>query len=344
MRKIDSHTHVDAGRPEVLLARAREQFGYEKIAVMGIPCSNGPLNNLECLKVKALAPDYAYVYGGMVYSNLSKPDARDHEKQLTLLMDAGFDGWKLLESKPSCYRRLQLPLDGEVFARTFALAEAEQIPVTWHAGDPATFWSAETAPRFAVENGWLCVGEGFPTLVEIYRQVEAVLARHPRLRASLAHLYFTSDDRPHAERLLDTFECLALDLTPGNEMYVDFMKDPDGWRAFFRKYRGRLVFGTDMADEDEDVVFGGASTSVDLVTNTLAGSEPFRVWEISGQGLGLEEDVLRKVFAENFARIVPTAPKPISKSGLNAYAEWIQPHLTKEQRRSCEDMLREIIG
>ena len=91
MRRIDSHTHVDAGRPEVLLARAREQFGYEKIGVMGIPCSNGPLNNLECLRVKALAPDYAYVYGGMVYSGLSKPDARDHEKQLMLLMDAGFD-------------------------------------------------------------------------------------------------------------------------------------------------------------------------------------------------------------------------------------------------------------
>ena len=99
-----------------------------------------------------------------------------------------------------------------------------------------------------------------------------------------------------------------------------------------------------MTDEDVDIVFGGASTSFDLVTNTLAGSEPFRVWEISGQGLGLEEDVLRKVFAENFARIVPPAPKPISKSGLNAYAEWIQPHLTKEQRRSCEDMLREMIG
>ena len=46
MRRIDSHTHVDAGRPEVLLARAREKFGYEKIGVMGIPCSNGPLNNL----------------------------------------------------------------------------------------------------------------------------------------------------------------------------------------------------------------------------------------------------------------------------------------------------------
>lgn len=32
MRRIDSHTHVDAGRPEVLLARAREQFAMRRSA------------------------------------------------------------------------------------------------------------------------------------------------------------------------------------------------------------------------------------------------------------------------------------------------------------------------
>ncbi len=324
MRMIDSHTHLDAHNPEMLLKMV-DRFGYEKYGVMAIPCGGDPLNTLECLLAKRLAPERTYVFGGMVYTD-QEPTAADHEKQLQLMLDAGCDGWKLLESKPSVYRKLQLPLDGEVFSKAFALAEELGTPLTWHAGDPATFWSAETAPQFAIDNNWLCVGEGYPTLAKIYDEVENVMARHPKLKTAMAHLYFTSDDRPHAERLLDTYENFWLDLTPGSEMYYAFQADTAGWRAFFEKYQDKLVFGTDMVDGDGDVVFGSQNAIVDLVLNT------FR------DDLKLSEAALGKILAQNFEGRVGQ-PKPINPAGLNAYVEYLMPRLTKDQQKRAEKML-----
>ena len=328
MRIIDSHTHLVYHNPKKLLEMT-EHFGYEKYAVMGIPCYCGPLNTLESLLTKRLAPERTYVYGGMVYIPGQQATADDHEKQLRLMMEAGCDGWKLLESKPSVYRELQLPLDGEVFAKAFAIAESERIPITWHSGDPATFWSAETAPAFAVENNWLCVGEGFPKLETLYTQVENVLDRHPALRVSMAHLYFTSDDRAHAERVLNAHPDFWLDLTPGSEMYHAFLADPEGWRAFFETYQDRLVFGTDMEDTDGDVVFSSQDAMVELVIGTLK------------DGLKLPEKVLEKILAANFERRVG-APRALNAAGLNAYVEYLLPRLSRQDQQRAQELLSSL--
>lgn len=337
MRIIDSHVHLEYHNPQKALSMA-DHFGYERIALMGTPCQGDPLNTLESLLAKRAAPDRIYTFGGMVYTPDFASNGKDHERQLELMLEAGCDGWKLLESKPSIYRQLQHPLDGEVFDRAFALAEQESVPVTWHAGDPATFWDAKTAPAFAVKYNWLCVGEGFPTLAQIYTQVENVFARYPKLRASMAHLYFTSDDRAHAERMLDTYDNFWLDLTPGSEMYSAFLADREGWHAFFERYQDKLVFGTDMVDAEDDVVFGSQDAIVEFVLKTLTQDAPFDVRGICGKGIALPEAVQKKIFAENFERRVGK-PKAISPSGLNAYVEYLMPRLTKEERRRAEALL-----
>lgn len=339
MRIIDSHTHLDAHDPRKLLEMV-DHFGYEKYGVMAIPCNGSPLNTLECMLTKRLAPERTYVFGGMVYTPGQTPSADDHLRQLQLMLDAGCDGWKLLESKPSVYRELQLPLDGEVFAKAFAFAEENAVPITWHAGDPATFWSLDTAPAFAIENNWTCVGEGFPSLEKIYSEVENVFARHPRLRAAMAHLYFTSDDRAHAERMLETYENFWLDLTPGSEMYYAFHEDVVGWRAFFEKYQDRLVFGTDMVDSTGDVVFGSQDTIVDLVLKTLSEPGDFEVLGRSCKGLNLPRPVLDKIAAQNFERRVGQ-PKPLSESGLAAYVDYLMPRLTRDQQKQVEKLMRD---
>jgi len=344
MNCIDSHTHLMENRPEELLRQAHEDYHYKKINVLGIPCYLGTLNNLECLLIKAMEPDYAYVYGGMVYTAGIAPDADDHQKQLELMMEAGFDGWKLLESKPACYRALQLPLDSPVFDKAFALAEEKQIPTIWHSGDPATFWSAKTAPKFAVRNHWLCDGEGFPQLNQLYNQVEEVLSRHPRLNATLAHMYFTTDDRPHAQRVLDAYPNLKFDLTPGSEMYAHFMADRAGWTEFFKRYADRLIYGSDMVDDPQDIVFGSQKAIVDLVMKTLTEDEPFQITDIAGRGLKLPEEILQKLFHDNFAALVPEKPKAICPEGLMKYTDWLKPRLSEDEKTACDRLIKKILA
>jgi len=338
MKFINSHVHLEQGHPEWVMAIA-EKYNFEKINMLAIPCHIGPLNTLECMLMKRLAPERVYVYGGMVYNSGIAPTAKDHEKQLELMMEAGCDGWKILESKPTSYRALQLPLDGEVFDRAFAMAEREGIPIKWHAGDPATFWDAEKAPSWAADNGWLYVEEGFPTLEKIYSEVENVMARYPRLRVSMAHLYFTSDDMAHGERLMEKYENFGFDLTPGTEMYDAFLADRESWAAYFRRWQDKLEYGTDTYDWGAPDVLPPRDDTHDLIYKTLAGNVYFEEKGRKGIGLGLEESVLEKIFYKNFERVNGITPRPLSESGLNAYAEWLLPRLTKEERGRAEKLM-----
>ncbi|MBQ4088698.1 MAG: amidohydrolase family protein [Clostridia bacterium] len=338
MRFINSHMHLENSNPRSLIALA-DKFNYEKLCVLAISCRENILNTLECMLMKRLAPERVYVYGGIAYIPGVEPTAKDHEKQLELMMEAGCDGWKLLESKPSVYRALQHPLDSELFDRAFSLAESARIPLKWHAGDPATFWDPAKAPAFAAENGWLCVGEGFPSLEKIYSEVENVMRRHPKLHASLAHLYFISDDRPHGERMLDTYENFTMDITPGTEMYEAFLPDREGWAAFFRRWQDKLIFGTDMPDLAPGEPLYSDDSVCDLIYKTLATSDPFEELGIAGAGLGLEYAIVKKICAENFERITGKTPRLLSKSGLHAYAEWLLPKLPPDYRLRAEALL-----
>ena len=335
---INAHVHLENGHPEWIMALA-DSYNYKKICMLAIPCHFGPLNTLECMLMKHLAPERVYVFGGMTYFPDIAPTAKDHEKQLELMMDAGCDGWKILESKPTYCKKLRLPLDGEVFTRAFAMAEKESIPIKWHAGDPATFWDAEKAPSWAAANGWLYVEEGFPTLQKIYSEVENVMARHPKLRVSMAHLYFISDDIEHGERLLSKYENFGFDITPGTEMYTAFMADREKWAAFFRRWQDKLDFGTDMPDWTAPEGIPPRDDTCDLIYKTLSGNEYFEEHGCAGIGLGLEKPITDKIYYTNFERFAGKFPRALSTSGLNAYVEWLLPKLTPEDRKRAENLL-----
>ena len=82
MRIIDSHTHLGSHNPQKLLEMVNH-FGYDKYGVMGIPGERNPLNTLECLLAKRLAPERTYVFGGITYTNGYTPNADDHESSFS---------------------------------------------------------------------------------------------------------------------------------------------------------------------------------------------------------------------------------------------------------------------
>lgn len=340
MEIIDSHTHLYRGGQEGLASLA-DRYGYSRFCALSIPCDGMPLNNLECLLTKKMYPGRAYAYGGMTYIKGVEPTAESHRRELELLWDVGFDGWKILESKPSVYRRLRIPLDGEVFGGAFSFAEEADIPVIWHAGDPSTFWSADTAPEFAVKYHWLCVGEGYPSLEQIDREVENTIKAHPSLRVTLAHLYFVSDRFEYGCRFLNENENVWYDITPGSEMFCAFLSDRERWREFFGKYSGRIVYGTDMCESDGDVVFGSQDEIVKMVMKTLTEDGDYSVLGVSGRGLGLDEGILKSIMRDNFLRR-NGEPRPIDFRALERYAAWLSDRLPGEEKKRLRELLKKF--
>ncbi len=330
-RKIfDCHMHTLSGAPDMLKVIA-DHFGFEKYAVLGCPCFAGELNNLQALLAKALHPKNVYALGGLTYG----PGQRSGEKHVhhvRTLMKAGFDGIKFIESKPGLARDLMVQMDSEELEPVFSLLEEEQIPILWHVGDPATFWDEKLAPAFAVQNGWLYTDPSFPALEALYAQTERVLSKHPHLQVCLAHFYFTADDMDHARRMMDTYPGLRFDLTPGTEMYGHFLREPDMWRDFFITYQDRILFGTDITDNEEDFISGLNETLVGLIECTVTQPGPVKVWDIQGRGLNLPQAVLEKIFAVNAERMYGESPKPIPLEGVNNLVKYHEENVSPAQR------------
>lgn len=342
MKTIDSHVHARHDTPEEFISHLN-RYQYSHICVLGDPGPHKPVRNFPALLAKQAAPDRIFAYGGLAYTPLLTPTPESHEKQLKLLYEAGIDGWKLIESKPSDYKEIGIPLDSDIFERAFAFAEEVDLPLTWHCGDPACFWDPETCPKEAIEHGWDCLGPEYPSLQELYRQVEAVLDRHPRMRVSLAHFYFASDDIEHAKRVLDKYENVKYDLCPGFEEFVNFVKEPEKWHDFFVQYQDRIIYGTDRTDDLADESYGNYDGTYNYFLRALFKNEPVNRDGLNGIGCGLPAEVHDKLFAQNFIDIVGTQPKPIHKKGVEAYADWLMPYLNKEEQKRTENYLQQFI-
>ena len=345
LRIVDCHTHTLARNPEYL-ERLRKRYGMEKYNVLGVPCMGDALNNLYCLRLKAKARDHVYAFGGVTYFAGGGHEGFDLEARLW--REAGGDGIKLLETKPDYMRRIGLPMDGPAYAPLFEYCQQTGFPILWHVGDPAAFWSAETAPAFAVENGWCYEDPSYCSLSELYRQTEAVLDRYPNLQVCLAHFYFTGDDLNHARRMMEKYPLLRFDITPGTEMYGHFLHNMDQWQEFFFMYQDRILYGTDLTDEEENEASGLNKILVGLCRKMLQGEKNFTVWDMKGSGFQLSEMVRQKIYADNFEQMAGARPAALSRPGLKSLQKWYEEQLAEagmqKELPRCGELFRDIFS
>jgi predicted TIM-barrel fold metal-dependent hydrolase len=323
---IDCHTHFggeDLGAIDDMLEREK-RGGVDQVAVLISSFPGRVTANPEGLYAKARHADRVYLFAGLDYSAIAKNV--DHRwtyslaHQVERLRDIGCDGIKMLNGKPNYRKASGLALDCVIYDDYFAKLEDTGMPVLWHVNDPEEFWSPEEAPEWAKGPGWL-YDETFPSSESIYAECERVLQKHPRLRVMLAHFYFLSDDLPRAGDLLERYPYVCLDLAPGIEMLHNFSKRPDEARDFFLKYQDRIVFGTDFGP-------GGPASRIWVVRNFLETDEEFHVpmdeplfWpdhRTMIRGIALPEDVLRRIYAENFRRLAGDSPRPLRRDAVIA--------------------------
>jgi predicted TIM-barrel fold metal-dependent hydrolase len=216
---------------------------------------------------------------------------------------------------------MNVPVTDAYYADYWAHVEALDLPIVWHVADPEEFWDIKTLPAWARDRGW-GYGPDDVTKGQLYAEVNAVLARHPRLRITFAHFYFLSADLGQARRFLDTHPRVCLDLTPGIEMLYNLSRDPDTSRDFFIDYADRVIFGTDIASRntvDEGRFRAG------LVYRWLETQDTFRVPSeadfLLGQpddgvirGMALPDDVLERIYQTNFTRLVGGPPRELNVS------------------------------
>ncbi len=323
----EGHAHVCFEKPiaetEEAIRNILRHFNYASVNINAVPVSYSITENYQAIYCKARLAPQVFASAGLEYYMDERDTADYFLRQIQDYHAMGFDGMKMLDGKVTQYRITKLKLNDPVFDKFYAYAEENAIPIVMHVGDPAKFWDRNKVPKHAIERGWF-YNETEPSLEDVRSWVFDVLSRFPKLHLVLAHFYFMSYELERAAKLLDTYENVCLDLTPGGEMFVGFTENYDAARAFFEKYQDRLVYGTDMYNvfENEEKAEGEiAGPRVFQLRSFLEKTEPFMAPLLSDKPLhpfGFTGKILDKIYRENSIRLYGETPRPLDTERILA--------------------------
>lgn len=331
-KRIDSHIHYSLPlEPEELIS-FMDRNGIDMANLVLVPHRNRLTSVPDALMAKAKFPDRFYVFTSFDVSEYFR-HGKEIGKYLAKFVDnmrrLGCDGLKIIEGKPSMRKFMgAVPgFDEPCWEPLWEYLEKTQFPVLWHLNDPETCWEPEKAPRHIRMAGEL-YDETYVNNEEQYRQMEAILQRHPKIKFIFAHMYFMSAQLPRLSALLDTYPNMMVDITPGLEIYVNLSENIEQARCFFEKYQERILYGTDigarcvLAENAEPLNEEECVARMDLIDG-LFQSETNRIMREDGRylintddfiqrGFSLNEDALNKIYWKNFQNYVGATPAKIN--------------------------------
>ena len=182
------------------------------------------------------------------------------------------------------------------------------IPVFVHTGDPAEFFE----PLDFENERWLEMAlfpnrrfndrSRFPEFNELMEERDRMLERHPNTTWVLAHMSWYTQDLGRLGELFDRFPNVYAEV--GAVLY-DLGRQPRFARDFFVKYQDRILFGKDSFQPDEYPYYWRVFETEDEYFDYYRDYHAF--WKL--YGMGLPDDVLRKIYYENALRIIPDMPR-----------------------------------
>lgn len=181
------------------------------------------------------------------------------------------------------------------------------IPVFVHTGDPAEFFQ----PLDFENERWLEMAlfpnrrfndrSRFPAFDELMAERDRMIERHPNTTWVLAHMSWYTQDLGRLGALFDRFPNVYAEV--GAVLY-DLGRQPRSARKFFIKYQDRILFGKDSFQPDEYPYYWRVFETEDEYFDYYRDYHAF--WKL--YGMGLPDEVLRKVYYENALRIIPNMP------------------------------------
>lgn len=315
---IDGHIHyaeyIDGDRLNQVIC----EYGYEAVALQCIPTAAGRPVEADAFRFREECPVPVYIFGGLDREIYSLPESEMRQalvNEVKRLMDMGCTGIKMLEAKPNIRKHWPIPdFDTDVWEAYWEYLEQTQIPVYMHVNDPEEFWDEKRVSAFARQAGWF-YDETYVNNEEQYRQVFAVLERHPKLRILFPHFLFFSEQLERLSNILDKYINVRIDITPGSELFYNLSENQAEAIRFFDRYQDRICFGTDIgarnlvAKEPRKLSKEECDSRLRLIREFLEtkGDYPLRPdgYYITAEdrtmhGLGLSQEILDKIYGKNF--------------------------------------------
>ena len=179
------------------------------------------------------------------------------------------------------------------------------LPVAIHVSDPTAFFLPidrfnERYEELHRHPDWSFHGKDYPSDAELLAARDRVLARHPKTTFIGLHVGHSSENLAAAGAALDRFPNLHVEIAA---RIGELGRQPRASRKFFDKYQDRILFGTDGPRDELYPIYFRCLETEDEYFEYGPGPIPtqgrYRIY-----GLGLSDQILKKVYSENAVRLL----------------------------------------
>lgn len=324
---IDFHTHITMGTG----AAGKIKFDMDPVKCVSVmdPKNIRTMVNLtggygEGLReaVRNLSeahPGRFVVFTEPAWTKASEPNyAKFQGDQIEDAHKAGAKGLKILKTLGLFLREQGsnqlVRIDDPRFDPMWEAAGALHMPVAIHISDPEAFFLPidrfnERWEELHAHPTWSFHGGDFPSNRELQEARRKVMRRHPRTQFVCLHTA-DSEDLPYVSECLASHPNMSVDIAA---RIGELGRQPRMSRKFFDKYQDRILFGTDASSDPAtpqqifgeplyEIYYRFLETEDEYFDYAPAPVPPQGRWRISG--IGLPEQVLRKVYRDNATRLM----------------------------------------
>jgi predicted TIM-barrel fold metal-dependent hydrolase len=200
----------------------------------------------------------------------------------------------------------RLKIDDPELDPVWAAAGRLGIPVLIHTAEPQEFFE----PIDFQNERWLELalyrdrrypaGE-FPRFEELIAERNRMFAKHPKTVFIAAHFAYHAND---LARMAQLFDDMPNVYTEVGAILAELGRQPRAAREFFIKYQDRILFGKDSYQPDEFPYYWRVFETTDEYFDYYRDYHAF--WKL--YGLGLPDEVLKKLYYQNALKLVPGLP------------------------------------
>jgi predicted TIM-barrel fold metal-dependent hydrolase len=248
----------------------------------------------------------------VVFTNISLRTIDDPEwtaetvKQIEYDVKQGAKGLKIYKSqgmddKDSKGNRIKIddPRLDPVWAKCGELG----IPVLIHAADPRPFWQTfdeknERWLELKTHPGRKRSDTNPASWETILDEQHHIFTKNPKTTFVNAHFGWYANDLAKLGQLLDAIPNMNIEF---GAVIAELGRQPRAAKAFFEKYQDRILFGKDAYEPKEYHTYFRVLETTDEYFPYYKRYHAF--WRM--YGLGLSDEVLKKVYYKNALRIIP---------------------------------------
>lgn len=308
---IDVHNHQWNLSEQNIPTLLKDMDKLNMAVMVNLSGSNGSRLQHMTTAVKKVAPKRFIVFANIDFDGIGR--AGWTEKAVAQLKEDvahGANGLKIFKNlgfsvKDNNGKRV--PVDDPRLDAIWETCGRLKIPVLIHTADPRPFWD----PADEHNERWLEIethpgrkrGPDNPEPWEqLIEEQHRMFKKHPHTTFIAAHFGWYPNDLGKLGTLLDAMPNVMVEF---GAVIAELGRQPRAARMFFEKYQDRIMFGKDSWVPEEYVTYFRTLETEDEYFPYHKKYHAF--WRM--YGMGLPDDILKKVYYKNALRIIPNIDK-----------------------------------